>query len=536
MKKILLLLSLCALLTACNAQSDNTQVESETESESTTAKMIEKEIASKELLENLDARQALAMAIDKEFICDVILSNGAKATNNLIPKKLDQHYDEEFMKEITDDSNLSTPFGYHYDLTKAKEHWQKAKSELGFSNVKLTLLSYDSKGGKKIAEFLKESLEKNLEGLTLEITNLDFKKKNEASKTGNYDLELSGWAAEVPSAGNFIQLFKDFQNEEFQNQFKEKSWLKAEHSLLENIALIPLYNRGELYLQKPSISSINEMVFFPSPNFQTAKTDNKNKHIIIATDQDIISLNQSILSDPPSEMIAGAIYEGLTAINSKSQTVLAGAISYEKSDDDLSYHFKIRPEAKFSNGKTITANDYLFAFRRLANLRSAGKNSEVLINAHIKNAAAVIAGEKPVEELGVSVSAEGEFIIELDQPCDYLLRYFALPVFSPINAEFAEEKAHKYGSSPSNILANGAFILADWKKGESFRLEKNISYWNQANVEPNVIEFKIIKDANIALAQIENGKVDRTYLAGKTSKSEGAEISPKAVTYFIRVN
>ncbi len=521
---LLLIISLSLLLTACSSQEATveTDVTSSSESETTTIENNDytATIYGAELLQNKAARIAIAEAIDKEFITNVILANGAEPVDYLVPQGIDAVYDSVRVEN-------SQPI-HPLNLDEAKKNWQKAREELEFKTATLTFLTYDSKGANKMADFIKQTLEENLDGLLIEIEALPFKQKNQRSQAREYDIEFLGWEAELPSAKNFIQLF----NQQLAN---DADFVVAENELLEEVKVIPLYQKGELYLQNTELTGVETRNFGASLNFEKANKAGA-KEIEIALPLDVISLDSSKLNDEISELIAASVFDSLTKLDTKGELVFSGAEKCDISEDGLTYTFKLRKDAKFSNGESIRASDYLYAFQRLASLRFAGKNSQYLLRTGIKNAKAVINEELAITELGVSAPTEDTLVVTLDKENEYLLKLLSLPVFSPIRQSFAEEQAHNYGKGVKNVLYSGAFILADRQKGSAFRLEKNPNYWNSENVLPSAINFKIIKNAKEALQAYQDGEADRVYLAGKTSKEKSKQALKKPVIYFLRLN
>ena len=113
------------------------------------------------------------------------------------------------------------------------------------------------------------------------------------------------------------------------------------------------------------------------------------------------------------------------------------ADSEEKSEDGLTLTFKIRDDAKWSNGDPVTANDFVYAWRRVADPATASDYQFFITTACIANAEEVTTGEKPVEELGVEAADDKTLVVTLSSPCaifDYLMASGAC--FLPLNRKF----------------------------------------------------------------------------------------------------
>lgn len=249
----------------------------------------------------------------------------------------------------------------------------------------------------------------------------------------------------------------------------------------------------------------------------TSCKDNKNKakEIRIQLTDYVTSLDSDSACDGISCEVIADFTDGLTQLDYNGNVVYALAESHEVSDDGLAYVFKLR-DAKWSNGAKVTAGDFVFALRRLADPETGSECAAMLSDAaRIKNAAAVIAGEMDVSELGVRAVDDNTLVIELGSPCPYLLSLLAFSAFYPINEKFFKECGSSYGTTYDTVLSCGAFVLdGDYSpSGNSFSLFKNARYWDAKNVSVEKITYKIIPDSEGALREYKNGALDLVSLS-----------------------
>ena len=115
-----------------------------------------------DVMQNINARKAIAMAIDKTSFVETILNNGSIATNKFVPSKL------AIDSELGDYSDFSGNLGYENNDEEAKKYWQKAKDELGFENVTLKLVLTDTEFSKRLGEYIQSELG-DLDGLTIDL-------------------------------------------------------------------------------------------------------------------------------------------------------------------------------------------------------------------------------------------------------------------------------------------------------------------------------------------------------------------------------
>lgn len=178
----------------------------------------------------------------------------------------------------------------------------------------------------------------------------------------------------------------------------------------------------------------------------------------------------------------------------------------EISEDGLTVTVTIRDDAYYANGEKIVAQDIEFAVQRVFDPAVGSQNTSI---AAIKNKDAVRAGELPVSELGVKALSDTVIEFTLEAPDPYITKKLADTAYAPVNRAFAAEKGDQYGLSADNLLASGAYSLADWNGTDiSWKYVKNPYYWDKDNVYFDVIEIQIVKDANTAINLYEAGQID----------------------------
>ncbi len=171
---------------------------------------------------------------------------------------------------------------------------------------------------------------------------------------------------------------------------------------------------------------------------------------------EVASMDPQIATDGTSFEVIAATTEGLYSIDADGSPILAIAESVDKSEDGLTYTFKLR-DAKWSNGEPVTANDFVFAWQRLVNPDVASEYAFIMGIAGVSNADAIANGEKPLEDLGVKAEDDKTLVVSLDNPVPYFESLMSFPSFLPANEAFFTDKGDNYGTSPDTLLANGPF-------------------------------------------------------------------------------
>ncbi|PAF39253.1 peptide ABC transporter substrate-binding protein [Terribacillus saccharophilus] len=221
-------------------------------------------------LANINARKAVAQAVDKDGLVNVVLNNGSTVSNGLMPKDFVKGPDGEDFRDANGD--LLT-----YDAEAAKEAWATAKEELGQDEITLEILTGDTDTSTQIVDYLKEQLETNLEGLTVDVLQVPFQQRLDLDTAGDFDIQISGWGPDYIDPYTFMNLFitdgennrMAYSSEEYDSlnqqaatenatnpEARWQNFLDAEKVLLEDAAIAPLYQAGNSFLVSPKMKGV----------------------------------------------------------------------------------------------------------------------------------------------------------------------------------------------------------------------------------------------------------------------------------------
>jgi oligopeptide transport system substrate-binding protein len=230
---------------------------------------------------------------------------------------------------------------------------------------------------------------------------------------------------------------------------------------------------------------------------------------------DIPSLDPSVATDAVSFKVLANIQEGLYSLTKNDAVEPGVAESYTMAEDGLTYTFKLRENAIWTNGETVTAHDFVYSWRRLADPNTVSQYNFMLETAGIVNAAEVIKGELPVEELGVTALDDYTLEVKLAVPVPYFISVITFPSFLPLNEEFVASHGDAFGTSIETTLFNGPFVLSTWETEYEYVMTKNDQYWEADRVKLDTIQSRIVKDSNTSINLYEAGDVDRAGLVGE---------------------
>jgi oligopeptide transport system substrate-binding protein len=218
---------------------------------------------------------------------------------------------------------------------------------------------------------------------------------------------------------------------------------------------------------------------------------------------DLSSLDPAAAADTFSIQVLQDLYEGLTTESSTGAAVPGVAASWTVDSAGTQYTFHLRPDARWSNGKPVRAQDFLTAWRRLLDPKQGSPVADDL--RLIAGAGAIIAGQAAPATLGVAAPSDDVFIVNLSQPAAYLPQILAHSAAFPVYSD-AAARTHSAGE----WVSNGPYVLSQWQPGTSLELTKNPAYWDRANVHTPTVEYQITSDDGSQYARYRAGQIDLT--------------------------
>ena len=240
----------------------------------------------------------------------------------------------------------------------------------------------------------------------------------------------------------------------------------------------------------------------------------KSNIVTIANDVELSSMDTGLATDGTSFEAIASVLEGLYQLDGAGNTIPGMAVKEEISEDGKVRTFTLR-DAKWSDGQPVTANDFVFAWRRLANPKTASEYAYMIGVAGVKNAEAVMSGEKPITELGITAVDDKTLKVELDYPVPFFDQLAAFPPFYPIREDFYDKYKEQYALTPEAILSNGPFKMVEWNQGANYTMVKNDQYYDADKVKIDGLNFQVVKDAQSAMVAFDQGNVDYVKLTGE---------------------
>ena len=247
----------------------------------------------------------------------------------------------------------------------------------------------------------------------------------------------------------------------------------------------------------------------------TEKTENAGdattvkQELTFSQSSEIPSLDQQLINSMPSTEVSNAIFEGLVRLHDgKVQPGMAE--TWDISEDGKTYTFHLR-DAKWSDGKPVTANDFEYGIKRLLDPKTGAAYAfagYMIVNGEAYNTGKIT----DASQVGVKVIDEKTLEIKIANPAPYFLGYLSLACFMPTRQDIVEKYGKDFALEAANNVYNGPFILEEWKHESNVTLKKNPDYWNKDAVKLEKVTILQITDPNTALSMYENGELDWVYV------------------------
>ena len=253
------------------------------------------------------------------------------------------------------------------------------------------------------------------------------------------------------------------------------------------------------------------------------------------------SLDPHQITGVPEINVVRDLFEGLVETDAQGKIVPAVAASWA-SDDNRVWVFKLRQDAKWSNGEPVVAEDFVYSWRRLVNPATASPYASYLQAAKIAHIDEILAGKQAPDTLGVKATDPHTLEITLSAPVPYFPQMLYHAATKPVHRATVEKFGVKW-TQPENFVGNGAYIINKWVVNERIELVKNPQYRDAGKVAIERVAFLPIGSQTDDVARYEAGEVDITdalppemYAKLKASHGDALKRSPYLCTYYFEIN
>lgn len=221
------------------------------------------------------------------------------------------------------------------------------------------------------------------------------------------------------------------------------------------------------------------------------------------------SLDPQKVSGVPESNVIRDLLEGLVNQDSKGNLVPGAAKSWETADNKT-WIFHLREDAKWSNGDPVTADDFVYTWRRLADPKTASPYASYIKMTTMANAEDIIAGKKPSDTLGVEAVDTHTLKVTLDKPVSYFASMLVHTSMKPVNQKVVEKFGDDW-TKVDNYVSNGAYKLDKWVVNERIVLTRNDNYWDNKDTVINKVTYLPIENQVAGMNRFLAGELDITY-------------------------
>ncbi|MGX6392437.1 peptide ABC transporter substrate-binding protein [Lactiplantibacillus pentosus] len=227
----------------------------------------------KKALNNKNIRQAISLSINRKTLVKNVIGDASTVSKTFVPQDLVK--DPKNGKDFADESTVKNSTSYNKAL--AQKLWKQGLKETGIKKLSVTMLASNEESNKAITQYLKSALEKNLDGLTVNLSTIPDKVASSRAQSGNFDLYLSHWGADFTDPISHLQIMTNNSGYNYgkynsstynalvkkaQNQDANKAsarWqdmINAEKTIMQDQGITPLYQTNYSYLQNPKVKGI----------------------------------------------------------------------------------------------------------------------------------------------------------------------------------------------------------------------------------------------------------------------------------------
>lgn len=239
----------------------------------------------------------------------------------------------------------------------------------------------------------------------------------------------------------------------------------------------------------------------------TKETKKIKDELTVNLGYELQSIDPAINDETYGFIYINHAFEGLLTKDINGKIVGGSSDKWEISEDKLKYTFRIREDAKWSDGKKLTADDFVYSYRRVVDPKTASPIAYLMY--YIKNAKNINMGKKQIDTLGVTAIDENTLTIELENPTLYFEDILASGgCYVPVREDIINKYGDDWTWNSESYIGNGAYKMTERKPDELIAFELNTNYWDYKNQVAKKINFVLIADEYISLNAVRTGDVD----------------------------
>jgi len=407
---------------------------------------------------------------------------------------------------------------------------QRLLAEAGFPGgkgfPKLSLIYNTSESHKRVAAAIQESWRKQL-GVDIELVNAEWKVFLDRVERGDFQIARRAWIGEYLDPHAFLDLFTresgqnptGWSSDEYERLIRASDVEKdpaarlsrldeAEQLLLREAPMTPIYHYVAHNFVKPFVKGVhpNSRDMHPIQHvWLEGEGAPKDGVLVFNAGEEPGTLDPALSHDIAGLKVLMHLFEGLYAYDPRDATpVPAAAERAEVSEDGKTWTFHLRA-GTWSNGDPVTADDFVYAWRRVVHPDTASTYSHRLFL--IRGAREIVAKKAPVESLGVRAADPRTLVVELTHAAPYFPQLLCLNLFYPVHRATVEKHGRGWTTKPETLVGNGPYRMTSWKVNDRKVFEKSPSWRGASAIRIPKFVFVQIANAATAVSAFKAGQI-----------------------------
>ncbi|HUM84814.1 MAG TPA: peptide ABC transporter substrate-binding protein [Lachnospiraceae bacterium] len=234
-----------------------------------------------------------------------------------------------------------------------------------------------------------------------------------------------------------------------------------------------------------------------------AAATEKIKFAVCGGSEESMVLDTSLVGTLEGLSACRHLYEGLFKIDSDGQVTNGQCKDYKMSDDGLTYTFTLRDDIKWSDGKDVTAGDFVNGWLRVI---KSGEDYAGILDM-VKGAEDIRKNSADDSTLGAVATDDKTLTVTLTQPCSYFKSVLAFPSTDPVRKDIADAQGSAYATDPDKAVYNGAYELTSWSHQDNMVMTARKDYYDYDNISAAEITWKLLSDEATALSSFQSGDI-----------------------------
>ncbi|WP_413111276.1 ABC transporter substrate-binding protein [Thaumasiovibrio sp. DFM-14] len=232
------------------------------------------------------------------------------------------------------------------------------------------------------------------------------------------------------------------------------------------------------------------------------------QEIVRGNGTEVASIDPHKTQGVPESHVIRDLLEGLVNQDGEGNTIPGVAERWE-TEDNKTFTFYLREDAKWSNGDPVTAHDFVYSFKRAVDPLTASPYSWYMEYTKMVNAKDIVAGDKDKETLGVKALDDRTLVVELETSVPYFVMMMGHTTVKPVHQATVEKFGDQW-TKPENFVGNGAYVVDQWVVNERLVLKRSETYWDNDNTTLEKVTFLPIENQVTEMNRFLAGEIDYT--------------------------